>query len=108
MTLSASSDIFAGIDTSFNRSGDGSYRFNGSSANSTGVSFSFQDLLTGYTFVNNNNDSSFYNYDISGYKNGDTSVQTKNISSGSTSNNYTASTFYNVGNRNGYLNGELC
>ena len=105
MTLSASSDIFAGIDTSFNRSGDGSYRFNGSSANSTGVSFSFQDLLTGYTFVNNNNDSSFYNYDISGYKNGDTSVQTKNISSGSTSNNYTASTFYNVGNRNGYLNG---
>lgn len=105
MNVSASSNIFAGTNSLFNRTGDGSYHFSSASANASGVNFSFTDILSGYTFVNNSADSSFYNYDISGYQNGNTSVQTKNISSGSTSSNYTASTFYNVGNRNGYLNG---
>lgn len=105
MNLTASSDIFSSASNMFTRSADGSYNFNILNAMSTGVNFSFTDLMTGYTYVSNQNDSSYYNYGISGYNNGNTSVQTKTISSGSSSNNYTASTFYNVGNRNGYLNG---
>ncbi|MBQ9486393.1 MAG: hypothetical protein IJU91_01135 [Selenomonadaceae bacterium] len=105
MTLTASSDIFSVFNNAFTPSADGSYNFSTLSAMTTGVNFSFTDLVTGYTFVQNNTDSSFYNYNISGYNNGNTSVQTKTISSGSYSSSYTASTFYNVGNRNGYLNG---
>ncbi len=86
-------------------SSDGAYRYTESLAKSFGFNFSFTDIVTGYTYIHNTSDSFYYNYDISGYQNSNTQVQTRTFSSGSSSSSYTARTFYNVGNRNGYLNG---
>lgn len=105
LIVDASSGSFSASGSGFLPSGDGSYRYSDSLSKSFGFNFSFTDLITGYRYVSNISDSFYYNYDISGYQNGNTSVQTRNFSSGSSSSNYTASTFYNVGNRNGYLNG---
>ena len=87
----------------FTPSSDGSYHFSTSNAQGYEFSFSFQDILSGYTYYANNSVDSFYKYDISGYQNGDTSAQTKSFTNGIVTNDYTARTLYNVGDRNGYL-----
>ena len=84
--------------------GNNSYRFSGSSEAGVSSTVSFNDILSGYSFFQQNNNYSNYSYDIGGYTNGNTTVRTFNESSVQSNSSYTASTFYNVGAQNGYLN----
>lgn len=83
--------------------GANSYRFTGSNSAGFNASISFKDILSGYSYYSTNNNYSSYNYDIGGYSNGNTSVNYFSESSVSSSSSYTQSTFYNVGDHNGYL-----
>lgn len=103
--VTAGTDILKASGESFVRSTDGSYRFNDYIVNSIGFTFSFTDLVTGYTYVNNVVDNFYSGYEINGYSNENTSAQTKSFTGGYSGSNYTAVSFYDVGTRNGYLNG---
>lgn len=88
-----------------NAFGGNSYRFSGSSESGVSSSIYFNDILSGYQYINQFQNYSNYNYNIGGYNNGNTTVRHFNESSFESTGSYTASTFYNVGGQNGYLNG---
>ena len=94
----------ASLSNAFSPSGTNSVRFVGGNASGISASISFNDIVSGYSFFNKTDNYSAYNYDIGSYSNGNTTVNYFNESSVSSSSSYTQSTFYDVGNHNGYLN----
>ena len=83
--------------------GTNSFRFTGGNSSGISASISFNDILSGYSYYNQTDNYSAYDYDIGGYSNGNTTVNYFNESSVNSSSSYTQSTFYNVGDHNGYL-----
>ena len=90
----------AGLTSMINSVG-GTY--NAGYSNENGYISSFSDIRNGYSYLNNTSAFSSENFNVSGYTNGNTSVQTQTFSSVNSTSSYTASTFFDVGNKNGYL-----
>ena len=82
----------------------GNYGQGGSTETGTASSFSYTDLLAGYSYLNQTTAYSGQNYSISGYNSPNRTERHETSSVYSSESSYTASTFYDVGNQSGYVN----
>lgn len=109
-TNNNSADIISDVNSYVNNMFDlsnGSARFvgNAGSSNENGVNltFSFTDLMTGYSYFSQISDYFSNSYNLGYYADGNSTVTTRDYSEVSSSSSYTQSTLYPVGNRNGYI-----